>query len=290
MKNNIKIKNSALLTSLEETASDNITVRDINLYACSPYFRKVFQKKHANELHSKIMLNLTHEIIPEPDAKLLWDKIVKHMHDLNDALQRNVGITVAAMDYLSNINTTIVKPVIIDEDMSSKLVSSSITDKLTMLHTKEFFNDALNREVEVFYRDQSPLCLIMMDIDDFKEINDHFGHLKGDEVLVTVGKIIKTYIRKVDISARYGGEEFVVIMPHCVIDDAKKIAERIRLEIEQNRFFDDVKITVSAGVSYMSKATNSKERLIEYADIALYESKANGKNQVSVYYGYSHPS
>jgi len=159
-----------------------------------------------------------------------------------------------------NIDTRFVKPVIIDENISSELISSSITDKLTKLHTRKFFNDALNREIEAFHRDKSSLCLIMIDIDDFKIINDQFGHQKGDEVLVTIGEIIKTYVRKMDISARYGGEELVVIMPHCVIKDAKHVAERIRLEIEKNRFFDGVTITVSMGVSCMSQVTNSKER------------------------------
>lgn len=275
--------NDSELLTLKETVSDIIEVSDISLCASSPDFYNNLQKKYPNNFHNKLILNLTHKSMPELEAKLLWKKMIKHMHELDDTLQRNVGIIVATADYLTNIDTTIIKPILIDEKTRSDIVLSSIKDELTNLHTKEFLDDALNKEIEAFHRTKTSFCFIMIDIDDFKKINDRFGHPKGDEVLAKIGAIINSHARKMDVAARFGGEEFSIIMPQCSMNDGKNASERIRAKVEQSSFVDDINVTVSIGVSCMDEKTHSKERLIEHADIALYEAKGHEKNQVSLY-------
>jgi len=164
---------------------------------------------------------------------------------------------------------------------NARLYSRAIKDALTNLYRIEYLNKRTQEEVARFNRYHRPFSFILMDIDDFKKVNDKFGHQTGDEVLKKIGYLIKTGIRKVDIAARYGGEEFAVLMPETTKPKAHLVAERLRSYVEgvfekdEKRF----KITISIGVSDF-RAGMEKYQLIKEADEALYKAKREGKNRV----------
>lgn len=271
------------IVDLEDTRNAKITVEEINITASSPYYYNRMQKKYPDTLHSQMLLNLTHEIFSEEKAKELWDLIVSHLQQVNLKLQRNVGISVATMDYLTNINTTLVSPVLIDEENSTKILSDSAKDGLTNLYTRKFFDCALKQEVATWHREGKPICLMMIDIDDFKDINDAYGHQVGDNVIAEIAKIIDENTRDADIVSRYGGDEFAIIMPNCPLAETRQAAERTRKSIEDASILKNEKITVSIGLNEIISATPTPYQLTYGADIALYEAKENGKNNISIY-------
>jgi len=164
---------------------------------------------------------------------------------------------------------------------NAQLYSRAIRDDLTRLYRVGYLSKRVQEEVARFNRYRRPFSFILMDIDDFKEVNDKFGHQAGDEVLKKIGSLIKNGIRKVDIAARYGGEEFAVLMPETIKPKAYLVAERLREHIEQAFEKDEkrFKITISVGVSEC-RAGMEKYQIIKEADEALYKAKREGKNRV----------
>jgi len=164
------------------------------------------------------------------------------------------------------------------------LAQLSITDGLTKLHNHRYFQDHLSREVKRVGRTKAPLSLILLDIDDFKLLNDTHGHAAGDEVLISLASIMNDSARESDLIARYGGEEFVILMPNTDLAGAVHLAEKIRMTVESTRLIigDNMKpvdITISLGVSLYKG--NRREFFAE-ADRALYRAKAAGKNCVII--------
>ena len=159
----------------------------------------------------------------------------------------------------------------------------SIVDDLTNLYNKRHLNDLLKSEIDRTDRYEHPLSLMLMDIDDFKQYNDTFGHTQGDQVLIGIGKIILNSIRKTDFGFRYGGEEFVVIMPETTGKAAVKVAERIRRKFASTTFRptgdEEINKTISIGVTQYSPSEKKRD-LIARADQSMYQAKKMGKNQV----------
>ncbi len=169
--------------------------------------------------------------------------------------------------------------------MMEKLQKLAITDGLTKLYNSRSFYSQLELEVDRFNRYQHPLSLLLLDIDHFKEYNDAYGHLEGDKVLVRFSQIIKSCLRANDSAYRYGGEEFMVLLPETGGERAKTVAQRIRKTLEIEKFIPgsgkEVQITISIGVTqYFRKEELST--FIQRADKAMYLSKQNGRNKVSV--------
>lgn len=161
----------------------------------------------------------------------------------------------------------------------------AVRDYLTALYNHNFFYTRLEEEFERAVRYETPLSLIMMDLDDFKRINDLYGHRIGDQVLKEVSNRIKSGVRKTDIVARYGGEEFSIILPHTMLKGATEEAERLRELISSHSYAGLIheKITMSFGVaSYPQKSAMNSGDLVNHADDALYNAKWNGKNCVMI--------
>jgi two-component system cell cycle response regulator len=163
-------------------------------------------------------------------------------------------------------------------------VHSAITDKLTGLYNRRYFDHFLDFEIKRASRQKASLALLMMDIDNFKLINDTLGHLFGDKILNKLGEIIKSIIRETDLAARYGGEEFSIVMSNTGFEEAADIAERLRKAINQYNF-DVTKrpTTVSIGIALYPSDSTSLQDLLSNADRALYRAKHEGKNRVCVY-------
>ncbi|TAN63963.1 diguanylate cyclase [bacterium] len=179
-------------------------------------------------------------------------------------------------------NARLFEKILIEKE---RLREMAIKDYLTALYNHNFFYTRLEEEFERAVRYELPLALIMMDIDDFKRINDTYGHRVGDNVLKDMAAMIKMAGRKTDIVARYGGEEFAVILPHTAIEGGSEEAERLRSLIEGHTYAGLLKdkITVSLGVAaYPAPGIMNAGDLVTRADNALYSAKRAGKNLVVV--------
>ena len=163
------------------------------------------------------------------------------------------------------------------------LQSLAAIDGLTGLINRRQFNHQLHAEISRARRSKKPLSLALFDIDDFKKINDFYGHPVGDRILRELGSLITNNVRESDVPARYGGEEFSLILPETSQIEAYEILERLRQLIEHTVFClpdNPMTITVSVGVAQMDLDQATSFELIEQADTALYEAKRQGKNRV----------
>jgi diguanylate cyclase (GGDEF)-like protein len=266
----IDIEESALSLDLIETIAHDEKVR------------KHYEKQYKGCLYSIILRSLTHKTFSEDEAFSLWKEILNHMERLKDLLGRNVGVSVASLDYLTNVKDKLTEPKIIEEEKSSFITETSAKDELTGLFTRGMFDAVLKKEIAKVAREKSFLSLLMIDIDDFKVINDTYGHSEGDKVLKAIGSSINELVREMDFAARYGGEELAIIMPGTDNKSAFEVAERIRETIEEMQF-DDFAVTVSIGVSTCHHNAIAVEEFIKQADSALYKAKKKGKNQVQEY-------
>ncbi len=155
----------------------------------------------------------------------------------------------------------------------------SITDHLTSVYNRQKFNAELKKAFYSFQNYNRPFSAILLDIDDFKSINDRYGHLKGDKVLVEVSGKIDQAIRSTDILARWGGEEFIILLPDTQLEEAIEIAERLRNLILKSNFAG-VAIHCSFGAASLEPG-ETEEDFLNRVDGLLYEAKRKGKNQVS---------
>ncbi len=162
----------------------------------------------------------------------------------------------------------------------------SVTDGLTGLDNHQQMQNFLKNEVIRCRRYDSPLSVIMMDIDHFKQVNDNYGHQKGDDILLEFATTMKKFCRSNDVAARYGGEEFFLILPETKVKGAFHIAERIREEMAQQTFKHkgtNFNVTVSCGIAeYDAKLMKDAADIIKVADLALYQAKHGGRNQTVI--------
>ncbi|MFQ3249018.1 MAG: diguanylate cyclase (GGDEF)-like protein [Glaciecola sp.] len=156
-------------------------------------------------------------------------------------------------------------------------------DYLTQLYNRRAFTSAVQPQWHFADRNQKPCSIILVDIDWFKKINDHFGHAAGDTVLKSIASTLKRKMRKSDILARWGGEEFIIFLPNTDISAATKLASSILTAIQEENFVHEgrsLSITASLGVAEYSKSMTKLEDLIKQADVALYKAKTAGRNRV----------
>jgi len=173
-----------------------------------------------------------------------------------------------------------------NSEMVEKLEQLAVTDGLTSLYNKRFFQGRMEEIVSRAERYEQNLALLMMDIDHFKAINDTYGHPTGDVVLREVSALLKESMRKIDIVARWGGEEFIVLLDSTDEDDAFRKADQLRENIADLTFeseMGDFGIHVSFGIAVFPQDTRNIEELVEKADAALYQSKKSGRNRCTSY-------
>ena len=164
----------------------------------------------------------------------------------------------------------------------------AVIDPLTGLYNRRYASQHLMTISEKSEKDGEPYSILMMDLDEFKKVNDVYGHAAGDQILIEFSRRLQENVRGIDLSARMGGEEFVIAMPGTDTDQAVFVAERLREAIEQNPFVvpnldNEISITVSVGVASSQPGVYCPEAVLQDADEALYSVKNNGRNAVKAH-------
>jgi diguanylate cyclase (GGDEF)-like protein/PAS domain S-box-containing protein len=172
--------------------------------------------------------------------------------------------------------------------LRDELRHQAIHDPLTGLFNRRYLDETLSRELQMAQRRDVPLCVVMLDIDGFKKLNDSFGHGPGDSILLGFGQILCENLRESDISCRYGGDEFVLVMPDSTIEDTQERMEQIRILIQglsKNSHGEQVvdRVTLSVGIACMPEHGTTESELLRAADEAMYSAKQAGRDRSVVY-------
>lgn len=244
-------------------------------------------KKIANELTS-----VNHLIVNESSIEALKEMVLSRVDKLSKDLANKIDNKSVVLKHIEqekeSVNKELSEYRVKEQELSKlkkeleKYKMESVTDPLTGLFNRKFMNKKLDEEIERSKRYKSKFSLIFLDIDNFKKINDVYGHIVGDFVLKYLANIIKSELRKVDYAFRYGGEEMVVLVSEANLENAIKFANRL-LETVRNTVFkyktEELKITISIGVAEY-RAGETIEQLIERADMAMLRAKREGKDRV----------
>jgi diguanylate cyclase (GGDEF)-like protein len=168
----------------------------------------------------------------------------------------------------------------------TRLHRDSLIDAVTQLRNHRYFQVRLREELARSKRYGRPTALVLLDLDNFKRVNDGFGHAVGDQVLRDVSELLTENARTTDVVCRYGGEELAVILPETALSEATQVAERLREAVERRHDERGVQVTLSAGVAICPDHGVDADGLIGAADAAMYRAKRDGKNRVSVATGW----
>jgi diguanylate cyclase (GGDEF)-like protein len=235
-----------------------------------------------SNIYSALLRVFTSMEFPEEEAELTWQEIINYKKTLSLQLKRDVGFRVAMLDYFININKKMINPKLIEIRLFAETEKLVLIDELTKLYNRRHFQNSLQREFKQAKRYNQPLSLLIIDIDNFKKINDTYGHPKGDEVLVKIAKTIGSNMRVEDTACRIGGEEFAVILPQTNEGNAMIAAQKL-LESCRLIQIEDQNITVSGGIVSFPDKANTVDELFDFADRALYFAKYSGKNRIIAY-------
>lgn len=233
-----------------------------------------------------ILQLLTHIEMPPEEAEKCWQEIIAHRHAMSVSIGRSVSLQTAICDFFSSIQKDLKQPKVIELKVFEDMVRHSNYDYLTGLYNRATLDNVFAQEIARARRYHRELSLLFLDLDNFKKINDTFGHQAGDTVLQEVGAILSREKRMEDTAGRYGGEEFIVILPDTCKLDASIFAERVRKRIEKLELPHGntcIKVTVSGGLASWPVDASGKATLIACADQALYKAKNEGKNLISLY-------
>ncbi|HZN56525.1 MAG TPA: GGDEF domain-containing protein [Planctomycetota bacterium] len=219
------------LQALEDQGIDLIEVlgQDRHLESPEALVKIISQLGREGEsLYSELLYYLTYRRFDAEQAETLWRAIMKHKARMGEALARKVTFRVAALDYLSSRSGILRQVRLIAKPEFESFLSYVNVDEVTGVFNRRYFNDVLAHEVRRARRYSSELSLLVLDLDDFKRVNDVGGHVEGDATLRRVGRLLRETTRQTDSVCRYGGDEFAVVLPETGNAEAFTLAERIR--------------------------------------------------------------
>lgn len=243
-------------------------------------------EKDGSEAYQVIFSVLTHLDLATDKAKDYWKQIIFHRNSISKILGRNINLRTAICDYFCSISKDMKNPIVIEIRVFEEALDSLKYDSLTGLYTRRTFDDMFLRETDRATRYGLELSVLFFDLDDFKKINDTFGHLAGDETLKHVAGIVMGEIRTIDVAVRYGGDEIVVVLPETGKVNALVLGERIRKRVEETKHEYEgqiISVTISGGLATFPIDATDTESLIKNSDIAVYRAKEEGKNNIIVF-------
>jgi len=243
-------------------------------------------ENNGDEAYQVLFSVITHLDLSPEQAVDYWKQIVTHRNSMSESLGRGVNLRTAICDYFCTINKSMTNPIIIEIRVLEDALYSLRYDSLTGLYSRRTFDEVFVREVERANRYGKELSVLFFDLDDFKQVNDTFGHLAGDDALEHVARIVMSEIRTIDIASRYGGEEIVVVLPETGKAAAFVVGERIREKVEEMKLtYNDkiINLTISGGIATLPLDATDTKALIANADIAVYKAKEEGKNNIVIY-------
>ncbi len=244
---------------------------------------QIIKKKYPDSsIYSTLIYILVNYEFPEEEAKQIWEESKKIQKEMQEALKRDISFRVALLDYMINTKKLFKNPITIEIELFEKIKFQSITDELCKTYNRRFIQYIFKKELERAKRHKHSLSIVIMDIDNFKKINDIMGHLVGDKVLKLFSKVVNDNIRYEDSFGRIGGEEFLLILPETPLEKATIILERIRnilSEVSNKKLF----FTFSCGISSYPEHADNEVLLLHFADKALLKAKIEGKNRDYIY-------
>lgn len=173
----------------------------------------------------------------------------------------------------------------VESQYHEEIYRMTIVDGLVQIFNKRYLYEALEREIIRARRHIRELSVVMFDIDHFKRINDHYGHLAGDYVLKELARVVQSRIRRDEVFARYGGEEFALVLPETALSGAQQLCDSLRQKVSEHKFVfqsEQMPVTISLGAALLSDLDKTATDLIARADEKLYEAKRAGRNRVCV--------
>lgn len=234
---------------------------------------------------SRLIELLTGLRMDEVAAERAIDRILLHRTSLSAALGRDPGIPLATFDYFINVEPRLRSPRMVEMHHYREIERLAVTDALTGISNRRHFRRSGRSELRRSERYGLSASVLFLDLDDFKDVNDRWGHQLGDRVLVEVARILRGAVRDIDVAARYGGEEFALLLPETPKTGAGSVADRIRGRVEQRFAARELEghligMTISAGVATFPEDAIDLDGLLRRADEALYQAKSAGKNRV----------
>jgi len=268
--------NGIILESRGRIASDEEFINEVNGLIV----------EYGPEACAALFIVLAGIDLPVETARVHWNAVQEHGKELRERLGRDPDLTTVICDYLHTTTKLLNHPRLVEIGSYEKIVNENSRDSLTGLANRAHFATLYNQQIALARRYGADLSILFLDLDNFKDINDNYGHIVGDIVLKTVAGIINKEKRDSDIAARYGGEEFVVIMPYTSSISGYVLAERIRRAIEKKRIRHNnlsISLTVSGGLSSFPLNSQNPRDLLRMADEAVYLAKGAGKNVIVLY-------
>jgi diguanylate cyclase (GGDEF)-like protein len=238
--------------------------------------------RYGDRIYCEALYLITNTLIDDDRrAKRLIDKIIRHRKTMNRLLRRDVGLQVAALDYLQNKEGMLENPTFIERRKIQKLAEHAITDDDIQIYDKSILFLDLKEEVERSKRYGSLFSVIILDIDNFKTINDTYGHMFGDAILYSLADTLKKNIRKTDSVYRYGGDEFVLLLPETGLKEAENMAVKAKYVVQDIRLHGmHTRLHLSMGVASCQNRYTTGKDMLHDADMALYRAKQSGKNRI----------
>jgi diguanylate cyclase (GGDEF)-like protein len=234
------------------------------------------------EYHSDLMELLTHRRFDPQQAQGLWRGILRHKKKLENRLERPVGVRVAAADYLTNRRPTLDSPRIVARPEMDRLIAQVSLDPLTELLNRRSSDETLRLEIQRARRYGGLLSVMLIDLDQFKKINDGEGHVAGDEALVEISRRLQAACRDTDTLGRWGGDELLLILPQTCAADATILAGRLRADVRKEPVIfsngHHWNATISIGIAGYPDHGHIVQDLIESASSALRRAKASGRD------------
>lgn len=239
-------------------------------------------KSGETDIYARLIHVMCHLRLSATDAQHTWEAIIKHRDLLEEKLGRPTGFRVAMVDYFVNESRELKNPKVIEIHVYAETARQAAVDELTGLFNRRFFDAAIERELKQATRRSREFSLLIIDIDNFKRVNDTHGHTTGDAVISALGKLLKRSVRSEDTPCRIGGEEFAVIFPETTAEGAMIVSEKIRAEFAKLKIAS-TDLSLSGGLATFPGDATTTAELIDRADQMLYFAKYSGKNRIICY-------